>query len=696
MKDIGIGVDMNNEQFNQIVNFLWSIPNEILRDHYVRGKYRDVILPMIVIRRLDAVLEPTKEKVLKTKKKLDEQGFTNQEAFLCEAAGQAFYNDSPFLLRDLTSRATVAKLKADFITYLDGFSANVQEILNKFKFRNQIDTLVEADILGSLIEKFLDKSINLSIEDVKDKNGNVLLPKLDNHAMGTVFEELIRKFNEENNEEAGEHFTPRDIVNLMADLAFEPVKDKLKDGTYLIYDGACGTGGMLTLAQERMLSIAKEQNKKFSISIYGQEIQPETYAISKADLLLQGEGSSASNITFGSTLSADGFNRMNFDFMLSNPPYGKNWKVCKDKMSDDKGVIKDSRFVLNYNNNPEYSMVPSVDDGQLLFLMNNVSKMVNNTELGSRIVEVHNGSSLFTGDAGQGASNARQYMFEQDLVEAIIALPLNMFYNTGIATYIWVLTNRKPEHKRGKVQLIDATSMYEPLKKNLGDKKCYLTEEHIMKITNLLLDFHENEYSKIFLNEEFGYNKIYTERPLRLKVSINDNTINEFKLICSENKAEKLYEFILENKEHFVAETNDYNEFKAILDNLAKGNIKLASKDIKLIRQAFCTVDEKAKEVISKKNKDGSYEYEKDPDLSDTEQIPLLYEGGIEEYFKKEVLPYAPDTWIEQDKTKIGYELSFTKYFYKPTELRSLEEIESEILDIEKEAQELLQGVFCK
>lgn len=278
---------MNNEQFNQIVNFLWSIPNEILRDYYVRGKYRDVILPMIVIRRLDAVLEPTKEKVLATKKKLDEQGFTNQEAFLCEAAGQAFYNDSPFLLRDLTSKPTVAKLKADFIAYLDGFSANVQEILSKFKFRNQIDTLVEADILGSLIEKFLDKSINLSIEDVKDKDGNVILPKLDNHAMGTVFEELIRKFNEENNEEAGEHFTPRDIVTLMADLAFEPVKDKLKDGTYLIYDGACGTGGMLTLAQERMLSIAKEQNKKFSISIYGQELQPETYAISKADLLLR-------------------------------------------------------------------------------------------------------------------------------------------------------------------------------------------------------------------------------------------------------------------------------------------------------------------------------------------------------------------------------------------------------------------------
>lgn len=686
---------MNNEQFNKIVSFIWGIADEILRDVLVRGKYRDVILPMVVIRRLDAVLEPTKEKVLKTKKKLDEQGFTNQEAFLCEAAGQAFYNDSPFLLRDLTSRPTVAKLKADFIAYLDGFSANVQEILQKFKFKTQIDTLIENDCLGALIEKFLDKSINLSIEDIKDKNGNVILPKLDNHAMGTIFEELIRKFNEENNEEAGEHFTPRDIVNLMANLAFEPVKDKLKDGTYLIYDGACGTGGMLTLAQEKLQHIGEEINKNFSISIYGQECQPETYAISKADLLLQGEGGAASNMAYGSTLSADGFNRMNFDFMLSNPPYGKNWKKDKELMSDEKGNISDSRFVFSYNNNPEFSCITDVGDGQLLFLMNNVSKMVNNTELGSRIIEVHNGSSLFTGDAGQGASNARQYMFEQDLVEAIIALPLKMFYNTPLATYIWVLSNRKPERKRGKVQLIDATSMYEPLKKNLGDKNCYLTESHIKTITNLMIEFKNNEYSKIFLNEEFGYNKIYTERPLRLKVSINDNTINEFKSICSENKAEKLYEFILENKEHFVAETNDYNEFKAILDNLAKGNIKLASKDIKLIRQAFCTVDEKAKEVISKKNKDGSYEYEKDPDLSDTEQIPLLYEGGIEEYFKKEVLPYAPDTWIEQDKTKIGYELSFTKYFYKPTELRSLEEIESEISDIEKEAQELLQGVFC-
>ena len=686
---------MNNEQFNKIVSFIWSIADEILRDVVVRGKYRDVILPMVVIRRLDAVLEPTKEKVLATKKKLDEQGFTNQEAFLCEAAGQAFYNDSPFLLRDLTSRPTVAKLKADFIAYLDGFSANVQEILQKFKFKSQIDTLIESDCLSALIEKFLDKSINLSIENVKDKNGNVILPKLDNHAMGTIFEELIRKFNEENNEEAGEHFTPRDIVNLMANLAFEPVKDKLKDGTYLIYDGACGTGGMLTLAQEKLQQIGEESGKNFSISIYGQECQPETYAISKADLLLQGEGGAASNMVYGSTLSADGLNRMNFDFMLSNPPYGKNWKKDKELMSDAKGNISDSRFVFSYNDNPEFSCITDVGDGQRLFLMNNVSKMVNNTELGSRIVEVHNGSSLFTGDAGQGASNARQYMIEQDLVEAIIALPINMFYNTGIPTYLWILTNRKPENKKGKVQLIDASNIFEPMKKALGHKNSILLEEHISQITKYLLDFNENEHSKIFLNEEFGYNKIYTERPLRLNVKINDSTMRELKAICSENKADSLYEFILKNKEHFVAETDNYNEFKEILDKLAKGNIKISNKEIKLIRQAFCTVDENAKEVIAKKNKDGSIEYEKDPDLSDTEQIPLLYEGGIEEYFNKEVLPYAPDAWIEEDKTKIGYEILFSKYFYKPSELRSLDEIELEISQIEKEAQELLQGVYC-
>ena len=686
---------MENAQFNQIVNFLWSIPNEILRDIYVRGKYRDVILPMIVIRRLDAVLESTKDKVLETKKRLDEQGFSNQEQFLCEASGQAFYNCSPFLLKDLTSKGKVSQLKADFEMYLDGFSSNVQEIINKFQFRNQIPILIENDILIPLIEKLLDKSINLSIEDVKDNNGNIILPKLYNHSMGTIFEELIRKFNEENNEEAGEHFTPRDIVTLMADLAFEPIKDKLNDGTYLMYDGACGTGGMLTLAQERLQTIAKSNNKTFSTVIYGQECQPETYAICKADILLQGEGSATKNIVFGSTLSNDGLNRTKFDFMLSNPPYGKNWKKDKELMSDSNGNIKDDRFIFNYNNNPEFSCITDVGDGQLLFLMNNISKMVNDTELGSRIVEVHNGSSLYAGDAGQGASNARQYMLENDLIEAIIALPINMFYNTGIATYIWVLTNRKPEHKKGKIQLIDATSLYEPMGKSLGHKSSKINKENIQKIIKLFVDFEENENSKIFLNKEFGYNKIYTERPLRLKVNINNETLNELKVLCTDNKADNLYSFIFENKDKFNSEYTDYNTFKAELDKLSKDKIKITAKEIKLLRQALTVIDENAKEVILKKQKDGTVVFEKDPDLSDTEQVPLLFEGGIEEYFKQEVLPYAPDAWIDYDKTKTGYELSFTKYFYKPIKSRSLNEIELEILNIEKEAQALLNGVLC-
>lgn len=686
---------MTNSQFSKIVNFLWSIPNEILRDEYVRGKYRDVILPMLVIRRLDAVLEPTKEKVLQVKEQLDKQNFKNPEDFLCQAAGQSFYNDSPFLLRDLKSRPTKAKLKADFNAYLDGYSANIQEILNKFKFRNQVDTLVEKDLLGLLIEKFLDKSINLSIEDVKDINGNVILPKLDNHTMGTIFEELIRLFNEENNEEAGEHFTPRDIVELISNLAFEPIKDKLKDGTYLIYDGACGTGGMLTVAEEKLKEIGEKENKNFSIDIFGQETVDETYAICKADIMLQGKGQSTNNIIYGSTLSADGLNRMKFDFMLSNPPYGKNWKKDKGLMSDENDKIKDPRFCINYDGDTDFSFVPKVSDGQLLFLMNNISKMTN-TELGSRIIEVHNGSSLFTGDAGQGESNARRYMFEQDLIEAIIALPLNMFYNTGIATYIWVLTNRKPEHKKGKTQLIDATGMFEPLlKKNLGNKNCKLSHEHINQITRLMIDFKESEVSKIFDNKEFGYYKIFTERPLRLKVSVNSETLSEFKNICLENKTEKLYEFIFGIKDHFDKETDNYNVFFDLIKKLAKDKYKLSNKDEKFIRQAFTVVDENAKEVIKKKNKDGSFEYEKDPDLSDNEQVPLLYEGGIKEYVKKEVLPYAPDTWIEEDKTKIGYELSFTKYFYKPIEQRTLEEVEHEIYNIEREAQSLLQEVFC-
>jgi len=458
---------MDNQLHNAIASFIWGIADDCLRDVYVRGKYRDVILPMTVIRRLDAVLEPTKKAVLEMKKRLDDAKITNQTPALCNAAGQSFCNSSPFCLRDLTSRAKKQTLKNDFIAYLDGFSPNVQEILDKFKFRNQIDTMIDADILGAVIEKFVSPTINLSPNPIyKDDNGEIRLPGLDNHSMGTIFEELIRRFNEENNEEAGEHWTPRDVVELMADLVFIPITHLIKDATYSCYDGACGTGGMLTVAQSRLVELAERMGKKVSIHLFGQEINPETYAITKSDLLLQGEGDQAEHMGFGSTLSNDQFPTYQFDFMLSNPPYGKSWKLDAEKLGGKKGIL-DSRFITNFADEPEFNMIPRTSDGQLLFLLNNVSKMKRTTELGSRIAEVHNGSSLFTGDAGQGESNARRFMIENDMVEAIIALPENMFYNTGIGTFIWILSNNKAEHRKGKIQLIDATSLKSPLRKNL-------------------------------------------------------------------------------------------------------------------------------------------------------------------------------------------------------------------------------------
>lgn len=419
---------MDNQLQNTIVSFIWGIADDCLRDVYVRGKYRDVILPMTVIRRLDAMLEDTKPAVLDMKKKMDVAGITNQWPALCNAAGQAFCNASPFLLKDLTSRAKKQTLKADFEAYLDGFSPNVQEILEKFKFRNQIDTMIDADILGAVIEKFISPNINLSPKNIytDDTMQTIKLPALDNHGMGTVFEELIRKFNEENNEEAGEHWTPRDVVDLMADLIFMPIADQIKDATYSCYDGACGTGGMLTVAQDRLMTLAARRSKEVSIHLFGQEVQPETYAICKADMLLKGDGDQAEHIAYGSTLSADGNATRQFDFMLANPPYGKSWKTDAEKMGGKKDIL-DSRFNTYLEDGTQLTMIPDVSDGQMLFLLNNISKMKKDTALGSRIVEVHNESSLFKKNAGSGESNARRYMFENDLVEAIIALPDSMF-----------------------------------------------------------------------------------------------------------------------------------------------------------------------------------------------------------------------------------------------------------------------------
>lgn len=699
---------MTGNTYSQIVSFIWSIADDELRDVFVRGKYRDVILPMTVIRRLDAVLEDTKEDVIKMKKQLDEMGILNQTEALCNVSGQAFYNDSPFILKDLTSRTKKQQLEADFIAYLEGFSPNIQEILEKFRFREQIKVMTDADVLGGVIEKFVNPRMNLSPNPVLDDKGNTLLPGLDNHTMGTIFEELIRKFNEENNEEAGEHFTPRDAVRLMTDLMFKPIADKITDGTYLCYDGACGTGGMLTIADERLKELGEKNNKNLSIHLYGQESQPETYAIAKADMILKGDGSQANNIAYGSTLSIDANPNMEFDFMISNPPYGKSWASDAKKMGG-RDKLTDPRFVVSFSYDEEFRMVPAQSDGQLLFLANNIAKMKHSTKLGSRIVQVHNGSSLFTGSAGGGESNLRRYIIENDYLEGIVALPENMFYNTGIATYVWVLTNRKEEKRKGKVQLIDATSFKEPLRKNLGNKNCQISDSLRKEIMNLYLNFEENEHSKIFDNEEFGYHEITVERPLRLRVDLNKENLEKLEESLSKND-KYLYDLVLAFKEAEGKESYlDYNEFIDKIEKLAKDrDKKFLAKHKKAIIDNLTSKDERAEKVIKKSKKSGQsnplyglfhedrlfIEYEADSDLRDTERIPLNHEGGIEAFFKEEVLPYAEDAWIDESKTKVGYEISFTKYFYKPVKLRELDEILTDIKALEEETEGLLEEII--
>jgi type I restriction enzyme M protein len=655
---------VDSSQLNWLTNFIWGIADDVLRDLYVRGKYRDVILPMTVLRRLDAVLEPTKQAVLDMKTSLDAAQVVHQDPALRQAAGQAFYNTSKFTLRDLRARASQQQLRADFEAYLDGFSPNVQDILENFEFRNQIPRLSKADALGTLIEKFLSSDINLSPNPVTNADGTVKLPGLDNHGMGTVFEELVRRFNEDNNEEAGQHWTPRDAVDLMTRLIFLPVADRIESGTYLLYDGACGTGGMLTVAEETLQELAAAHGKQVATHLYGQEINAETYAICKADLLLKGDGDAADNIIGGpehSTLANDAFPSREFDFMLSNPPYGKSWKGDLERMGGKDGV-KDPRFVVEHAGEPEFSLLPRSSDGQMLFLASMLSKMKQDTPLGSRIAEVHNGSSLFTGDAGQGESNIRRWIIENDWLEAIVALPLNMFYNTGIATYVWVLTNRKPAHRQGKVQLIDATQWYKPLRRSLGKKSCELADEDITRVCATFLAFDETEQSKIFPNQAFGYWKVTVERPLRIVGA----------------DPERAY----------------------------------SGKDLKVLKETGSREDH-APPVIRKVHKKGTapdplrglfeatiagkpavVEYEPDPDLRDTEQVPLLEEGGVDAFLRREVLPHAPDAWYVPDSVKTGYEISFTRYFYKPQLLRSLEEIRADILALERETEGLLTEII--
>jgi len=649
----------NSINHARLVALIWSIADDVLRDLYVRGKYRDVILPFTVLRRLDSVLEPTQDAVLAMKKTLDQAGIVDQDVPLRDAAKQDFYNTSGFTLKTLRAATNATRLRQNFEAYLDGFSPNVQEIIDNFEFRNQLPRLTKADALGALIEKFLSPDLDLSPAG------------LDNHGMGTVFEELVRRFNEENNEEAGEHWTPRDAVRLMTRLMFEPIAEVIPSGTYRLYDGAMGTGGMLTVAEETLKHLTAPAGKKVSTHLYGQEINAETYAIAKADLILKGEGMAADNIVGGpewSTLSNDAFAGEEFDFMLSNPPYGKSWKTDQDRLGGAKKII-DPRFIVTHGGDPDYSLVTRSSDGQLMFLANLISKMKQHTALGSRIASVHNGSSLFTGDAGQGESNFRRWIIENDWLEAIVALPLKMFYNTGIATYVWVISNRKEERRKGKVQLINAVDWCTPLRKNLGEKGVEISDADADRVLATYKAFDQADdpdHSKVFDGIDFGYSKITVERPLRI----------------AGVEADRIYK---------AAEVKKLKE-NGVRDEAAPPIIKkvlpFAVSPDPLRGRYEAVIDGRVRVV----------EYEPDTELRDTEQVPLTepageYADGIEAFFRREVEPYAPDAWIDETKTKIGYEISFTRHFYKPTTMRTLAEIQADIRALEAETDNLIAEI---
>ena len=778
---------MNHQTHNKLVNFIWSIADDCLRDVYVRGKYRDVILPFVVLRRIDSLLEETKDRVME---EVQFQKETLGQAVLDprglqKASGYVFYNTSPWTMEKLKGTATNSqqKLVANFEEYLDGFSDNVKEIIGKFKLREQIRHMAAKDVLLDVLEKFTSPYINLTPKEKKDPEGRTL-PALSNLGMGYVFEELIRKFNEENNEEAGEHFTPREVIRLMTKLIFEPIKDQLPPAI-TIYDPACGTGGMLTESENLLVEEEEGYGYKGDVYLYGKEINDETYAICKSDMMIKGKN--PGHIRVGSTLSTDEFSGLSFHFMLSNPPYGKSWATEQKYIKDGKEVI-DPRFrvrLKDYWGNVEtVDATPRSSDGQLLFLMEMVSKMkpVNERLSGSRIASVHNGSSLFTGDAGSGESNIRRYIIENDWLEAIIQLPNNMFYNTGITTYIWLLNNNKPDHRKGKVQLIDAGNLYRKLRKNLGNKNCEFAPEHIELITRAYLEnwdsAPEDSLLKVkqFRNEDFGYYKVNIERPRRLKVQFTAEAIETLRYdkslqtpmqVLYETYGDKVYaglsayaDEISHRSEREGWELNkkqiaklldadtwqqqkvlyeaarqlaahfgdrvfmDFNRFSEELDEALKTlNLSLSAAQKKNLQQAVSVYDAQAEKVVKKKEKlqgdklsklldhlgckeeelpyfgyypsgkkDEYIVYESETDLRDAEQIGL--NENILDYFLREVQPHMPEAWIDLDSVKMGYEVSFNKYFYQHTPLRPLEEIAGDLWTLEQEAEGLLKEIL--
>ena len=695
---------MEQSQYNFLFSFIWNIANDVLVNAFNKGDYKKVILPMLVLRRIDVLLEPTKDAVIQMKEQLDKNKIENQAPVLYDITGYPFYNTSKFTMKTLKSEIDPLRLKMNFIEYLNGYSKDVLDIIEKLHLRQVVDNLTEAERLGSIIEKFTSDKINLSSKPVFDGEGNLLHPALDNHTVGMMFEELLRRFNEENNvTEAGEHFTPRDYVKLLADLAVLPVADKIKATTYSVYDGACGTGGILTIAQERIKQIGKEQGKDVAINIYGQELLPDTYATCKADLMISGHiksfqynyaGEEREYIAIDSTVSRDGHAGETYDFCISNPPFGTPWKEDLKKRGlkeTEKAKFTDSRFNIaigNGENRKEITFLPDIGDCQMLFLANNLSRMVDDTEMGTRIVEVHNGSSLFTGNAGSGASNLRQYIIENDMLEAIIAMPENDFYNTGIGTYIWIVTNRKEERRKGYVQLIDATDIKSPLRKNLGKKNCETNEADRNEIVKMLLDFKETKKSKIFPNKEFGYYSVTVERPLRL---VYEN-LDEIALPDLKNKGDgELLQRVVEAWEKNLG-GHTVGDFALFL-MLEQMKVKVPASKVKLVRQYLGKHNDKADVCFAKPTKRDSAVVT-DPSLRDTEQVPLLYPGGIDAFMEKEVLPYAPDAFYDAANVVVGYELSFTKYFYKPVELRTIADITTDINGIEGRLKGVLKDIL--
>ena len=790
---------MNKSSHNKLVSFIWSIADDCLRDVYVRGKYRDVILPMIVLRRLDALLEPTKEAVLEELAfQRDEAKFTEwDESGLRDASGYVFYNVSKWTLQKLHDTATNSQqiLQANFEDYLNGFSPNVKEIIDKFKLRSQVRHMATKDVLLDVLEKFTSSYINLTPFEKEDPEGRKL-PGLSNLGMGYVFEELIRKFNEENNEEAGEHFTPREVIDLMTHIIFEPIKEKLPP-VMTIYDPACGSGGMLTESQNFIKDEEGEIRAAGDVYLYGKEINDETYAICKSDMMIK--GNNPENIRVGSTLSTDEFAGVTFDFMLSNPPYGKSWSSEQKYIKDGSDVI-DPRFKIQLKNywgvEEDADAIPRSSDGQLLFLMEMVSKMkpLSQSATGTRIASVHNGSSLFTGDAGGGESNIRRYIIENDWLEAIVQLPNNLFYNTGITTYIWILSNNKPTNRQGKVQLIDAGQLYRKLRKNLGNKNCEFAPDHITEIVKTYTEMgvaeregEEGISAQVFDNEDFGYYKATIERPKRLKAQFTaerietlryDRVLQEPMQYAFETYGNSIYtntkqhekelldwceknELNLSSankkkltksdtwKKHLHLVTNakalqnifgdklytDFNVFKKDVDDEIKAQkLNLSASDKKAILNAVSWYDAEAEKVIKKTEKlsgdklakllahlncteedlaDFGYysnpsvpssavekslkkseylTYETESDLRDTENVPL--KDNIHSYFLREVKPHVNEAWINLDATKIGYEISFNKYFYKHAPLRSIEDVTKDILELEKLSDGLIADIL--